>query len=83
MAGGDVVSEAALLIHYMPLVVGAPWLSDWERSFCASIVAKARSGRFRPSARQLAVMRPLVARFRREAFGDAGPGRDDDAPVLL
>jgi hypothetical protein len=51
------------LLHWMPIVVRAEGLSAWERVFCASIVARSRAGPWRPSARQIAVMRRIVSTF--------------------
>ena len=61
--------EAAWLMGYMPLVVRAPGLSDWERKFCASVIAAERKGR-KPTEKQIGVMRRLVDRFREAALRD-------------
>jgi hypothetical protein len=62
--------EAALLAHYMPLVVKAPSTAPEDRKFAASIIAQTRKGRA-PSDRQVWRMRRMVERFKdRELRGE-------------
>jgi hypothetical protein len=68
--GSAAAGEMQLLLHYMPILVRAPGLSDWERTFCASITARRRGGAVRWSGKQIATMRRLVARFRAAAVDD-------------
>lgn len=55
--------ETDLLIHYMPLIVRAPGLSDWERQFCITACGFIKRGAWQPSAKQIGVMRRLHAKF--------------------
>jgi hypothetical protein len=55
--------EIDLLIHYMPQIVRAPGLSDWERQFCVSACGKIKRGAWQPSDKQISVMRRLHAKF--------------------
>lgn len=68
--------EINQLLHWMPIVVRMSGLTDWERDFCASMIARGRARRLRPSRRQIAVMKRLVDRARRE-------GLAADPPALL
>lgn len=65
-------NEVDLLVGYMPLCVRADTVTDWERKFCASIIAQTRRGR-RPTAKQAATMRRIV-----DAFRDATMRLTDD-----
>jgi hypothetical protein len=62
--------EHQLLIGYMPIVVRSSTVTDWERTFCASIIHKARSSRFTPTEKQIGVMRRIVAKFQDECMRD-------------
>ncbi|MBC7157381.1 MAG: hypothetical protein H5U20_07685 [Rhodobacteraceae bacterium] len=69
--------ERLVLVHRMAILVREPGLTEWERSFAASIVAADRRGRFRPSEKQVGVMRRIVAdhnarTLRPDADPDAG-----------
>lgn len=66
------------LLHWMPIIVRSEGISDWERKFCASVIARSRSGKgpWEPSERQLGVMRRLVDRFVREALSEPVCGDD-------
>ena len=55
--------ETGLLLHYMPLCVRSSTVNEWERKFCASIIAQTRKGR-RPTAKQIPIMRRIVDDFR-------------------
>jgi hypothetical protein len=71
MRGGAVIrpqrrtppAEVDRLLHWMPIVVTAADLGEWERKFCASAIARSRRGPWRPSAKQLCVMQRLVREF--------------------
>ena len=56
--------ETALLIGYMPLAVKSSAVTEWERGFCASIIAKTKRRRFTPSAKQIATMRRITEKVR-------------------
>lgn len=56
-------AEAERLIHYMPILVRDGNVSDWERTFCASIIHKSRRAGFQPSEKQIGVMKRLVDTF--------------------
>jgi len=66
--------ETDLLIHYMPIIVRAPGLTDWERQFCISACGKIKRGTFKPSEKQIGVMRRLHGKFLDMTR--------DDAPVI-
>lgn len=55
-------NETERLLHYMPIVVRGSTVTDWERKFCASIIAQSRKG-LRPSEKQIGVMRRIVDDF--------------------
>lgn len=55
--------ECDRLKHYMPLCVQSSVVTDWERKFCASMIARDRSGNFRPSNKQASVMSRIVDKF--------------------
>lgn len=60
--------EAESLLGWMPVCVRAPGLSEFERAFCASVIARSRKGGFSPSEKQLGVMRRIVDRVREQAL---------------
>lgn len=62
--------ELEMLLHYMPIIVRGSTVNDWERQFCASIIARSRRARFAPSQKQISVMRRLVDRFKDDALRD-------------
>lgn len=55
--------EADRLMHWMPIIVRASGISDWERKFCASMIARSRARVFTPSHKQIAVMERIVSEF--------------------
>jgi hypothetical protein len=61
--------EVDRLLHWMPVIVKAATLLPWDRTFCASMVRRARSGRFQPSARQILVMQRIVRAHCRATLG--------------
>lgn len=64
--------ETALLLGYMPLVVRAPGLSEWERKFAISIVGRSKRGPVRPTEKQIRTMRRLVDDFRARTMREEG-----------
>lgn len=56
-------AEAATLLSYMPIIVRDGEITDWERKFCASMIARNRTGAFRPSPGQLVHLRRIVRAF--------------------
>lgn len=56
-------AEVQHLIHYMPLAVQSGAVTDWERTFCASIIHKSRQRQFQPTRKQIDVMRRIVTKF--------------------
>lgn len=71
--------EIDRLLGYMPIIVRAAGVSEWERKFCASIIARSRKGAFRPSARQADVMARLVDDFQERTMRDEA---DDDGALI-
>ena len=63
-------AELGRLLHWMPIIIRAEGLTEWERKFCASMVARSRRGRFQPSAKQAAVMARLVREFQESVVVD-------------
>ena len=59
--------ELDRLANYMPIIVQADGVSDWERNFCASMIAQDRKGTFDPSYKQIAVMKRIVRDFQTRA----------------
>ena len=74
------MSEVAQLVHYMPIIVRSAGITDWERTFCASIIHKSRSTRFQPSEKQIDTMRRIVSKFQDEHMRDEPlvEGRHDE-----
>lgn len=58
------------LLHYMPIIVRSAGLSQYDRKFCASVIAKSRAGHFVPSGKQLSIMRRIVRQFQAATMGD-------------
>lgn len=72
-------AEIDRLLHYMPILVRDGGVSDWERKFCASMVAAQRRKGFRVSAKQIAVMARIVSSFQKRTLrDDHGDVVDDD-----
>ncbi len=67
---GATDGETAVLVHYLPHVVRSAGLSDWERKFCASLIARSKRGGWTPTAKQVRVLRRLVDNFRTAAFSE-------------
>lgn len=56
--------------HYAAIIVASSVPNEWERKFCASIIAQLRRGR--PiSEKQHAVMNRLVAKFQDATMRDS------------
>lgn len=62
--------ELEMLIHYMPIIVRGSTVTDWERQFCASVIARSRRSGFAPSEKQITIMRRLVDTFRDATLHD-------------
>jgi len=55
--------ETDRLLGYMPIVVRADGVSDWERKFCASIISRQRGKSFAVSEKQARIMNRIVSAF--------------------
>lgn len=55
--------------NYLPILVRDGGVSEWEREFCASLIAQQRRGHAF-SAKQEAVLARIVAAFQRRTMGD-------------
>ena len=66
--------EVQRLLGYMPIIVRAAGITDWERQFCISITGRIKRGPITPSSAQIATMQRIVAAFQRAT--------DDDAPLI-
>lgn len=62
-------AEVDGLLHYMPILVRDDGVTDWERKFCASMIARSRSRAFTPSDKQTATMRRIVTKFQASKMG--------------
>lgn len=72
--------EIGRLLHWMPIILRSFGVTDWERTFCASMVAKSKAGRFAPSQKQAEAMRKIVDAYVRStlsAEAKEGPGEAD------
>lgn len=59
------------LSHYAPIIVRSSVPTEWERNFCASIIAQGRKGR--PlTERQCEVMTRIVRKFQDATMRDEG-----------
>ncbi len=63
--------------EYLRTLVCDGGVSDWEREFCASLIAQQNKGR-EISEKQTAILERIVASFQRRAYA-----ADDDAGDLL
>lgn len=61
--------------QYLAALVRDGGVTEWERSFCASLIRQERAGR-RLSEKQAATLRGIVERFQQRAMG-----QDDWQPV--
>jgi hypothetical protein len=63
-------SELLHLVHYLRIMRCTPHLSNWERTFCASMVEQSERSLWSPTERQAATMQRIVAAFKRAPLGD-------------
>ncbi len=56
-------AESDRLIRYAPILVRSGIVSDWERQFCAGIIARSWKGQVALSVKQAAIMRRMVDRL--------------------
>lgn len=57
--------------NYLPILVRDDGVTEWERKFCASLIARERRGR--PiTDKQASTLRRIVEGFQRRAMGDGG-----------
>ncbi|MFP5510766.1 MAG: hypothetical protein ACLGIP_16665 [Alphaproteobacteria bacterium] len=59
------------LSHYAPIIVRSSVPTEWERKFCASIIAQERKGRAM-TERQQEVMGRIVRKFQDATMRDDG-----------
>lgn len=57
--------------HYLPILVRDGGVTDWERKFCASLIAQQRRGR-QISGGQAQTLSRIAAAFRRRVLSDDG-----------
>lgn len=57
------------LSHYAPIIVQSAVPTDWERKFCASIIAQERKGQAL-SAKQAIIMDRIVRKFQEATMRD-------------
>jgi hypothetical protein len=69
---GGKVTDCA---HWARIAVASPHVTEWERTFCASIIAKANRRGFRPSEKQARALENIRRKIMEMA-------RDDDAPLI-
>ena len=58
-------------VHYLQILVRDGGVSDWERSFCASLIAQQRTGK-PMSAKQAKVLDRIAEDFRRRSLTQDG-----------
>lgn len=61
--------RAAGLLHYMPIIVKAPGISQKDRQFCVPMISRSRRGPFMPSVKQAHVVLRFVDSFRAKTMG--------------
>lgn len=59
------------LSHYAPIIVRSSVPTDWERKFCASVIAAERKGR-PMTDKQERVMERIVRKFQDATMRDEG-----------
>jgi hypothetical protein len=57
--------------QYLTILVCDGGVTEWERSFCASLIRQTRAGRV-PSDKQAQTLRGIVTRFQARALRDDG-----------
>lgn len=62
--------ETAILVDWLRVAVRSSNVTEWERRFCASVIARSRRGGFEPTLGQLSVMRQIAEAQREAAFGE-------------
>lgn len=55
--------EGAQLLNYMPMIVRDGNITAWERTFCASMIARGKRQAFRPTQQQMSILRRIVRAF--------------------
>lgn len=71
-ANNPATSDVEILLHYMPIIARAGGISDWTRQFAISMAGRIKRGRVNPTAKQIAVMRNIVAEFKAASIGLVG-----------
>lgn len=61
-------AETERLVHYMPILVRDSGVSEWERNFAASIIARSRRSNFEPTEKQINVMSRMVDAFQQRSM---------------
>jgi hypothetical protein len=74
--------EVDRLLHWMPILVGEAAMLPWDRTFCASMIQRARGGRFDPSAKQIRQMQRIVCVHARRLLRDDDTAPDPDLPLF-
>ena len=67
------MSEADNLLNYMPHAVRSGSVNEWERKFCASMIARQNRKAFRPTEKQIKTMAAIVEKFKADMFRDDSP----------
>jgi hypothetical protein len=67
--------EIDRLLRYMPIIVMDGGVTEWERQFCATMIRRNRSGSFRPSPKQMPILKRIVDSFQKRTM-------TQDAPVI-
>lgn len=57
--------------HYLPILVRADGITEWERKFCASLIAQQRRGAVF-SAKQSETLDRIAESFKRRTMGPEG-----------
>lgn len=57
--------------QYLPALVRSGVVTEWERGFCASLIAQTRKGR-QVTDKQAVTLARIVDKFRREMMDDGG-----------
>lgn len=78
------VSEAEIdrLLHWMPIILRSFGITEWERTFCASMVAKSKRKRFQPSEKEAAAMRKVVDAYVRSTLSAKAKEGPQEADLL-
>lgn len=58
--------EDEALIGWLSILVHAPGLTDWERKFCASLIARERKSPVRLSQKQRVILSRIVREFKEQ-----------------